>query len=74
MSPKLLDVAKHEAEDAEELLELGDLEHALEKYKHATEMVRIFCMFTKNPIWFKQCKELESQYEAKLRQLKSKLQ
>ena len=74
MSPKLLDDAKHEAEDAEKLLSIGDLEHALEKYKHATEMMRMFCMFTKHPIWFKKCKELESQYEAKLKQLKLKLQ
>ena len=73
MTPKVLEEAKKEAEEAERLKALGDLEHSVEKFKHALTSIRMFCMFTKHPAWFKQCSEIKALVEKNLEELKEKL-
>ena len=73
MAPKALDDAEIAGKDAGKLEKLGRYEEALEKYKKAVELLRMFCLFTKHPVWFKQCKEYEKLFDDKLTQLKLKL-
>lgn len=74
MVPKVLEDAKKVKEEALRLEQIGDLEHAIQKFKKALELIRMFCLFTKHPIWFKQCKELQKSLEDKLEQVKSRFE